>query len=122
MGNVDKPNQRGESVVYNLMFINPDLTVELINRGYVQQHSESSPDPLLKMLHFLKQNRASDQWINVVDALINNGATIKPRHLDEMYRIKLTLPNIYQQLIALQPELATENASSLKVIQCQNSH
>ncbi|MGB0860969.1 MAG: hypothetical protein ACPGSJ_13395 [Pseudoalteromonas spongiae] len=119
MGNIDKPNQRGESVVYNLMFINPSLTVELINQGYAQQHSERHPDPLLKMLHFLKENRASDQWISVVDALINNGAKLKARHLDEMYRIKLTLPEIYQKLIELHPELAAEKAGSLKVIQCQ---
>jgi hypothetical protein len=121
MGNVDLPNQRGESMVYNLMFINPELTSELINRGFSQKHSQQSPDPLLKMLHFLKENRESEKWIGVITALINNGAKIEAQHLNEVYRLQLTVPELYQQLTERHPELIPHNVTALNIVQCQTS-
>ena len=121
MGNVDLPNQRGESMVYNLMFINPELTSELINRGFSQKHSQQSPDPLLKMLHFLKENRESEKWIGVITALINNGAKIEAQHLNEVYRLQLTIPELYQQLTERHPELIPHNVTALNIVQCQTA-
>lgn len=121
MGNVDLPNQRGESLIYNLMFINPELTSELINRGFSQKHSQQSPDPLLKMLHFLKENRESEKWVGVITALINNGAKIDAQHLNEVYRLQLTVPELYQQLIERHPELTPHNIKALNIVQCQTS-
>lgn len=121
MENIDVPNQRGESIVYNLMFMNPTLTSELINRGFTQKHTEQSPDPLLKMLHYLRENRASEKWIAVITALINNGAKIESQHLNEVYRLQLTLPELYSQLIGRHPELKPSEPSELKIIQCHSS-
>ncbi|WP_372770429.1 hypothetical protein [Pseudoalteromonas sp.] len=121
MGNVDVPNQRGESLVYNLMFINPGLTSELINRGFNQKHSQQSPDPLLKMLYFLREDNELNKWIDVITALINNGAKIDVQHINEVYRLQLTIPELYQQLIERHPELIPQQFDKLEIIQCYSS-
>lgn len=121
MGDIDNPNQRGESVIYNLMFIKPTLTVELINQGYTLKHTAKSPDPLLKILYFFRDGRESKKWLDVLSALVNNGAGIEPQHINEAYRLKLTAPEIFEKIIRLHPELLPEDPARLQVVQCHST-
>jgi len=73
------------------------------------------------MLHYLRENRESEKWIAVITALINNGAKIESQHLNEVYRLQLTLPELYSQLVGRHPELKPSEPSELKVIQCHSS-
>ena len=118
LGNVDKPNQRSESLIYNLMLVRPMLTAEMVIQGFTQKYTAQSPDPLLKLLTNLRSNRQLKNWRILLNSLISNGAKIDKHHINEMFRLKLTKPNIFNQLKEWHPELYPKEPSELVIIKC----
>ncbi len=103
--NIDNPNKRNESLIYNILFISPKIVPDLIRQGYKLQHTNDSPDPLIKLLHYFPKNKKLTPFYNIINAMLDSGFTLNERHYNELYRLKLNRPNEFEELIAAVPEI-----------------
>lgn len=116
-----KPFENGGAGLPLMAYITDqwDLALQLIDEGYLlAAPNESRLDPIGLLLQGLKQHHTKPRYWAMLDAAISQNGQVQPHQVNQVYRLKLEHPELFNKLISRHPELFPYQPEHLVEISC----